>query len=203
MRARIVRHLRHLAAPAVVALALVAPVACARDASPAAERYGVGRAATAQEVAAWDIDVDTTGHGLPAGRGTAAEGAQVYAAKCASCHGAKGEGQGAFPKLVQPAALDPVTRDSFPFDRDFKIAKTVGNYWPYATTLYDYVRHAMPYAQPGSLTPDETYAVVAYLLAENHVIPGDAVMDARSLPRVVMPARRHFVPDDRKGATVR
>ena len=195
MRARIVRHL--------AVLAVVAPAACARDASPAAERYGVGRAATAQEVAAWDIDVDTTGHGLPAGRGTAAEGASVYAAKCASCHGAKGEGQGAYPKLVQPAALDPATRDSFPFDRDFKIAKTVGNYWPYATTLYDYVRHAMPYPQPGSLTPDETYAVVAYLLAENRVIPGDAVMDARSLPRVVMPARRHFVPDDRKGTAVR
>jgi cytochrome c len=195
MRARIVRHLtvRHLAALALGA-------ACARgDGARAVERYGVGRPATAQEIAAWDLDVDTTGHGLPPGRGTAADGAPVYAAKCASCHGARGEGQGAYPRLVQPAALDPVTRDSFPFDRDFKIAKTVGNYWPYATTLYDYVRHAMPYPQPGSLTPDETYAVVAYLLAENRVIAPDAVMDARSLPRVVMPARRRFVPDDRRG----
>jgi cytochrome c len=102
---------------------------------------------------------------------------------------------------VQPAALDSATRDSFPFDRDFKIPKTVGNYWPYATTLYDYVHRAMPYAAPGSLSPDETYAVVAYLLAANHVIADSAVMDARTLPRVVMPARRHFVPDDRKGGS--
>ena len=187
-------------------LAAVVAAACAkggssRAADDAPARYGVGRAATAQEVAAWDVDVDTSGHGLPAGRGTAAEGAAVYAAQCASCHGAKGEGQGTFPKLVQPAALDSATRDSFPFDRDFKIPKTVGNYWPYATTLYDYVHRAMPYAAPGSLTPDETYAVVAYLLAANRVIADTAVMDARTLPRVVMPARRHFVPDDRKGGS--
>jgi cytochrome c len=180
---------------------LCALAACTKGSGDAAapERYGVGRPATAQEVAAWDVDVDTSGHGLPSGRGTAAEGAAVYAAKCASCHGASGEGQGTFPKLVQPAALDSVTRDSFPFDRDFKIAKTVGNYWPYATTLYDYVHRAMPYAAPGSLTADETYAVVAYLLVANRVIADTAVMDARTLPRVVMPARRHFVPDDRKG----
>ena len=187
-------------------LAAVVAAACAKGGSSSAAddapaRYGVGRAATPQEVAAWDVDVDTSGHGLPAGRGTAAEGAAVYAAQCASCHGAKGEGQGTFPKLVQPAALDSATRDSFPFDRDFKIPKTIGNYWPYATTLYDYVHRAMPYAAPGSLSPDETYAVVAYLLAENHVIADTAVMDARTLPRVVMPARRHFVPDDRKGGS--
>jgi cytochrome c len=196
MRRRFVGH---------IGLAAVLAAACAKggggEANDAPARYGVGRAATAQEVAAWDVDVDTSGHGLPPGRGTAAEGAAVYAAQCASCHGAKGEGQGTFPKLVQPAALDSATRDSFPFDRDFKIPKTVGNYWPYATTLYDYVHRAMPYAAPGSLSPDETYAVVAYLLAANHVIADSAVMDARTLPRVVMPARRHFVPDDRKGGS--
>ena len=197
MRRHLVRHL---------GLAAVVTAACAKgggggEATDAPARYGVGRVATAQEVAAWDVDVDTSGHGLPAGRGTAAEGAAVYAAQCASCHGANGEGQGTYPKLVQPAALDSATRDSFPFDRDFKIPKTVGNYWPYATTLYDYVHRAMPYAAPGSLSPDETYAVVAYLLAANHVIADTAVMDARTLPRVAMPARRHFVPDDRKGGS--
>jgi cytochrome c len=190
MRRRIVRHVA-----ALVALGACRPADQART----PQRFGVGRPATAQEIAAWDIDVDTTGHGLPLGHGTADEGASVFAAKCASCHGAHGEGQGAYPKLIQPAALDPVTRDSFPFDRDWKIPKTIGNYWPYATTLFDYVHHAMPYTQPGSLTPDETYAVVAYLLAENGVIPRTAVLDARTLPRVRMPARRRFVPDDRQG----
>jgi cytochrome c len=196
-------------------LALAAPalaVACARGESDAARapgdvrpaaappaRFGVGRLATRAEVAAWDRDVDTTGRGLPAGSGGYDAGARVYAARCAACHGARGEGQGAFPRLVQAPTLDSVTRDSFPFVRDAKLPKTVGNYWPYATTLYDYVRHAMPYDRPGSLTPDEVYAVVAYLLAENGVVARTAVMDARTLPRVAMPARRHFVPDDRKG----
>ena len=193
------RFVRHLGLAAVLAAACAKGGAGSAEATDAPARYGMGRPATAQEVAAWDVDVDTAGHGLPAGRGTATEGAAVYAAQCASCHGAAGEGQGAFPKLVQPAALDSASRDSFPFDRDFKIPKTVGNYWPYATTLYDYVHRAMPYAAPGSLSPDETYAVVAYLLAANHVIADTAVMDARTLPRVVMPARRHFVPDDRTG----
>lgn len=168
-----------------------------RDGVPG--RLGLGRAATAAEIAAWDRDVDPSGHGLPPGRGTAAEGARLFAARCAACHGARGEGVGPFPRLVQPAALDPATRDSFPFDRDPTIPKTVGNYWPYATTLFDYVRHAMPYDRPGSLTADETYALVAYLLAENGVVGRAAAMDARTLPRVSLPARRRFVPDDRRG----
>jgi S-disulfanyl-L-cysteine oxidoreductase SoxD len=100
---------------------------------------------------------------------------------------------------VQPAALDPVTRDWFPFDRDPNIPKTVGNYWPYATTLYDHVSHAMPYTAPGSLTADEAYALTAYLLAENGVVARDAVMDARTRPRVTLPARRRLVPDDHRG----
>lgn len=162
-------------------------------------RYDVGHAATPQQIAAIDLDVSPDGHGLPAGQGTYDEGAQVYASRCAQCHGAKGEGQAANPKLVSPPTLDSVTRDSFPFDRDFAIPKTVGNYWPYATTLYDYVKHAMPYDHPGSLTPNEVYSVVAYILAENQVVPKTAVMDARTLPAVKMPARARFVPDDRTG----
>jgi cytochrome c len=191
---------REAAAPSDAAAAPRAQASRAGVARPARpERLGVGRPATREELAAWDRDVDPSGHGLPPGSGTVADGARVYAAKCASCHGGRGEGVGPNPRLVQPAAPDPVTRDSFPFARDPAIPKTVGNYWPFATTLYDYLRHAMPYDRPGSLTPDETYALVAYLLAENGVVPRTAVMDARTLPAVELPARRRFVPDDRRG----
>jgi cytochrome c len=159
-------------------------------------RYGIGQAPPAAAVKALDIDVNPRGDNLPPGRGTAAEGARVFAAKCAACHGAKGEGLATFPKLI---GRDP--RD-FSFAQDFRLVKTVGNYWPYATTIYDYVNRAMPLTAPGSLTPDEVYAVTAFLLAENEVIPRTAVMDAASLPKVRMPARDHFVPDDRAGGAV-
>lgn len=156
--------------------------------------FGLGRAASEAEIKAWDIDVNPTGATLPAGRGTWAAGQTLYAEKCAACHGAKGEGMPpVYPKLI---GADP--RD-FSFADDFKKTKTIGNYWPYATTLYDYINRAMPLTQPGSLQPDEVYALVAYLLAENQVIGKDAVMDATSLPAVVMPGRDHFVPDDRTG----
>ena len=162
-------------------------------------RFGVGRPATAAEVARWDIDVGPDGSGLPAGSGTVAQGARVYAEKCAACHGARGEGVGtAYPRLV---GREP--RQGFPFGQDLKYVKTVGNYWPHATTLVDYVRRAMPQTAPGSLTDDETYAVVAWLLAENEIVAKDATMDARALPKVVMPAAGHFVRDDRGGATFR
>jgi len=158
-------------------------------------RYELGRPADASQVAALDTDVDTTGAGLPAGRGTPAEGAAVYAQKCAACHGGRGEGIATNPKLVQPASPS----DSALFDRDPSAPKTVGNYWPFATALYDYVYHAMPYDAPGSLTADETYAVVAFLLAENGIIAKTAVVDAKALPAVQMPARGRFVLDDRRG----
>jgi mono/diheme cytochrome c family protein len=169
-----------------------APEAARTPAAPA--RYAIGHPVDSARLASFDVDVDPSGHGLPAGSGTPAQGAIVYAQKCASCHGAKAEGQATYPKLV---GRDP--RVGFPFANDFKTAKTVGNYWPYATTLYDYVRRAMPFTAPGSLTPDETYAVVAYLLAQNEIVAPDAVMDARSLAAVKMPAAGHFVDDDRRG----
>ncbi len=140
-----------------------------------------------------DIDVMPDGRGLPAGRGTAAEGASVYAAKCVSCHGVKGAG-GSAERL---AGRTP--GDSFAFATDASLVRTIGSYWPYATTLYDYTARAMPFQQPGTLTPDETYAVVAYLLFLNGVIAEGAVMDQSSLPKVRMPARERFVPDDRRG----
>ena len=158
------------------------------------DRLGLGRPATSATLATVDIDVNPAGAGLPVGDGDAARGATVYAAKCASCHGAAGEGQGPYPRLV---GTEP--RAGFPFGTDAKIPKTIGNYWPYATTLYDYVHRAMPLTAPGSLQPSEVYALVAFLLAENKVIPGNQVMNATSLPKVKMPARAYFVLDDRKG----
>ena len=155
---------------------------------------GIGRVATNAEVTAWNIDVNPTGRGLPPGRGTYAAGAAVFAQKCASCHGARGEGIGPVPRLI---GRDP--RVGFPFARDARYVKTVGNYWPYATTLYDYIQRAMPLSAPGSLRPAEIYSVADYILAENEIIGKDAVIDAQTLPRVRMPARDRFVPDDRKG----
>jgi mono/diheme cytochrome c family protein len=157
----------------------------------APQRLMIGTPVTPQEVAAADIDVLPNGAGLPPGRGTAAEGAKVYAASCASCHGPNGEGQGTYPALIGGP------RGTFDFASDPKMVRTIGNYWPYATTVFDYVRRAMPLTAPGSLTADQTYAVTAYLLARNGLIDSSAVVDASSLPKVIMPARDHFVLDDR------
>lgn len=167
--------------------------ATARQAPAAPKSYGIGRAATADEIKKLDIDVMPDGRGLPAGRGSAAEGAAIYAAKCRACHGATGEG-GSAERLVGRES-----GPNFNFAMDAKLVKTVGNYWPYATTLYDYTYRAMPFTQPGTLSPNETYALVAYLLALNKIVPEDAVMDQATLPKVVMPARDRFVIDNRKG----
>jgi cytochrome c len=157
---------------------------------------GIGRAATAEEIKAIDIDVMPDGRGLPAGRGSVAEGAAIYAAKCASCHGKSGEGATA-ERLV---AFD--SGKNFDFATNPKLQRAVGNYWPYATTLYDYTYRAMPFMQPGTLTPDETYALTAFILALNKIVPEDAVMDAKTLPQVKMPARDRFVIDNRRGGKI-
>jgi cytochrome c len=157
-------------------------------------RLELGRPATAGEIAEWNVDVNWLGEGLPSGSGTAATGATVYAARCASCHGPRGEG--GTPPNARLVGREP--RD-FSFAADPTKVKTVGNYWPYATTLFDYIRRAMPQTAPGTLTPDETYAVIAWLLAENEIIPRDQVLDAVSLPQVKMPSRDRFVRDDRTG----
>jgi S-disulfanyl-L-cysteine oxidoreductase SoxD len=173
-------------------------VVCAIGVSPLAQgqvpaRYGIGRAATTDEIRALDIDVMPDGTGLPAGRGTVAEGSATYAAKCASCHGKSGEGR-PFDRLVGREA-----GDGFVFAKDPRLVKTIGNYWPYATTLYDYTARTMPFAQPGTLSADEVYGLVAYLLFLNQIVEEDAVMDRTSLPKVVMPARDRFVRDNRTG----
>lgn len=126
------------------------------------------------------------GTGLPPGQGTAAQGADIYAATCAVCHGAEGQGvKGAASALIQPYSK---TGPWPPFPR------TIGNFWPYATTLFDFINRAMPFNAPGSLAPDEVYSLVAWLLYKNRIIAFDAVMDASTLPQVRMPAADRFVP---------
>ena len=155
--------------------------------------FGIGRPATAEEIAVWDIDVMPDGTGLPSGSGTVAAGASLYAVQCAACHGATGT-EGPNDRLV---GRNP--EDDFAFARNRRLHKTIGSYWPYATTLYDYIYRAMPQTTPGSLTPDEVYSLVAYLLWRNDIVAEDVVMDAATLPAVVMPARDRFVRDNREG----
>lgn len=147
--------------------------------------FGFGRPATASDIAAVNIDVRPDGAGLPPGSGTAVQGASIFAEKCSACHGANGEGTSAAPKLVDPT----------PFQTGVT-APTVGNYWPYATTVWDYINRAMPFNAPGSLTADEVYALTAYLLAQNQIIGDTDVMDATSLPQVVMPNAAGFASPD-------
>jgi cytochrome c len=158
----------------------------ASDQNDRAHGYGLGRAATTQEVQGWNIDVAPTGEGLPPGRGTAKEGAAIFAAKCASCHGPTGK-EGPMDRLVGGAGTlgsqQPV--------------KTIGSYWPYATTIYDYVHRAMPFPAPQSLSPREVYSVVAWLLYQNGIIEEDTTLDAHSLPAIRMPNHNGFVPDPR------
>jgi len=151
-----------------------------------APKYGVGRAPTPEEVKAWDISVAPDGTGLPEGSGTAAQGKDVYASKCAKCHGGQGQGGDEGPLAGGQGSL-----------RGPKPLKTVGSYWPYATTLFDYVNRAMPFKQPGTLTHSQVYAVVAFVLQLNGIIGENALMDARSLPQVKMPNRGGFVADPR------
>lgn len=185
---------------AAVAWPLAAGVALharvdAQQAKPAAppRTLGIGRPATPAEIAAIDIDIGPDGAGLPPGSGTAAQGAAIYAARCAGCHGKTGR-EGPNDILV-----GRLPGEGFPFSRDPKLPHTIGNYWPYATTVFDYIRRAMPPDAPGSLKNDEVYALVAHLLSLNELIAADAVMDAATLPKVRMPARDRFVPEQRDG----
>ena len=155
--------------------------------SNAPDHFGFGSDASAARVAMWDIDVKPDGEGLPPGSGTVAQGQRVFLTHCVACHGATGT-EGPNDRLVGTAAWE-----------QWPNGQTVGNYWPYATTLYDYIRRAMPQLTPGILTSNETYAVVGYILNMNGLVPADAVMDAATLPAVEMPARDRFVLDDREG----
>jgi cytochrome c len=164
----------------------------------AAGHFGIGATPTPAHIAAWDTDIGPEGTELPEGRGNAREGAELYRTQCAACHGMKGEGMApAFPALI---GRDPRGED-FNFASDPGIPRTIGNYWSHATTLYDYIRRAMPLYTPGSLSTNQTYAVTAYLLAANRVIPDTAALDAASLRAIKMPARDRYVADDRSPST--
>ncbi len=149
-------------------------------------RYGFGQPATEADIKAWNIDITPTGEGLPPGRGTVQEGGVVYANKCAACHGPTGT-EGPKDRLV--GGQGSLTTN--------QPIKTIGSYWPYATTLYDYIHRAMPLNAPQSLVPDEVYSVVAWLLHQNGIIPATMVIDGQTLPTVKMPNRDGFVPDPR------
>jgi S-disulfanyl-L-cysteine oxidoreductase SoxD len=165
----------------------------ARAASePLPERFGLGRLADDGEIAALAIAVMPDGRGLPAGSGTAREGRPLYAAQCAACHGSRGEG-GLGGQLA-----GRIQDDAFDFGDGIEGPRTIGSYWPYATTVFDYVRRSMPFDRPGSLTDEEVYAVTAHLLYLNDLVGEDETMDRETLPQVMMPARDRFVPDDRK-----
>lgn len=157
--------------------------------------YGLGRPAGPQAIALVDTDVSPDATGLPEGRGSVAEGATLFQAQCANCHGANGEGMG----KVYPALMASGPADMAAFARDPKLVRAIGNYWSHATSVFDYIRRAMPLTAPGSLTDDQVYALTAYLLAANDVIAKDATLDKAALTAVVMPARDRFVPDDRRG----
>jgi mono/diheme cytochrome c family protein len=148
--------------------------------------YGVGRPPTAEEVRAWDLTIRPDGQGLPPGRGTAALGKPIYVARCAACHGETGED----PKYSRLVGGHGTLATDKPI-------RTIGSFWQYAPTLWSYIRRAQPYDNPGSLTPDQVYAVTAYLLYLNGIIGEQDVMDATTLPRVQMPNRDGFVPDPR------
>lgn len=148
-------------------------------------KYGVGRAPTAQEMRAFSHSIAPDGTGLPKGGGTAVEGRAIYAKQCAGCHGEKGTDA----RLPLAGGQGTLATE--------KPLKTVGSFWPYATSVWNYVNRAMPYAQPGSLAPDEVYAVVAYVLHLNGIVGERERMDEKTLPKVRMPNRDGFVPDAR------
>lgn len=137
------------------------------------------------DILAWNTEINPDGAGLPQGQGTVAEGESVFAAKCQACHGEKGVGK---PNDALVGGLGTL------MTADKPALKTVGSFWPYATTLFDYTRRAMPWNSPKSLSDSEVYAVAAYILYLNDIIPVDAVMDAQTLPKVMMPNRDGFSP---------
>jgi mono/diheme cytochrome c family protein len=177
------RRVRPLVAAAAAWLLVPLLPAAAAAQSPT---YGLGHPPTPAELQAIDIDVLPDGHGLPPGSGGVDRGKTVFAGRCALCHGATGK-EGPQDVLVGGQGT-LATR---------KPLKTVGSYWPYATTLWDYINRAMPFDHPSTLTPDDVYAVTAYILYLNGIIGEHDVLDQQSLPRITMPNRHGFVPDPR------
>jgi len=170
---------RNLSAAFACALALgaVAPAV--------AQQAGLGKPIAESDIKQWDIAVLPDGSNLPPGSGTPAQGAKIYAVKCSACHGDAGKGGVTpyFPALV----------GGRPLTDGIDTVKTIANYYAYPTTIFDYVRRAMPYNMPRTLSDDEVYALTAYILSLNKLIGDDAVMDAKTLPQVKMPNRDNFI----------
>lgn len=154
-------------------------------------RYGLGQPASEQQIASWDIAIGPHGNELPQGEGGVAEGATIYASKCAHCHGASGR-EGPDPVLV--GGIGSLASE--------KPLLTIGSYWPYATTVYDYIARAMPFTAPGSLRADEVYALSAWLLHANGIIDRQERMNRATLPQVKMPNAGGFIADPRPEALV-
>ncbi len=165
-----------IAAATLIGVASPTPAAFGQDGP------GLGQPISAADLAPWNIDVGTDGKGLPPGAGKAKAGATIYAAKCQVCHGADGKGQPADQLVGGEGTLAKLDQ-----------VRTVGSYWPYATTIFDYVRRAMPFNTPETLTNDEAYALTAYLLYKNGIIRENDEMNARTLPRVRMPNVNGFI----------
>ena len=154
----------------------------------------LGAAATPEQIQAWDIDVRPDGQGAPAGSGTGAKGEKVYVQKCAHCHGDFGEARGRYPVLVGGHGTM----------KDDRPEKTVGSYWPYASTIFDYIKRAMPFGEAQTLTNDEVYSITAFLLAMNDVIDNNFVLDASTIGKIEMPNAKNFFEDPRPdGQTVK
>jgi cytochrome c len=168
----------------VAVAALAVTVACVGVLAQTPSYNSVGRTPTQEEIRAWDISVGPAGKELPPGSGTAKEGAAIYTRKCAACHGATLEGGGGGPALVGGQGTLTTLR----------IQRTIGSYWPFATTIWDYINRAMPPTQRGSLSANEVYALTAFLLYKNDIIQESDVVDAKTLPEVRMPNRNNFVP---------
>ena len=147
----------------------------------------IGRTPTKEEIQAWDISIGPDGKGLPVGHGTSKEGAEIFTAKCAVCHGPEGQGGKIGPRVVGGIA-DTETL------KTLKPVRSVGGYWPYATSVWDFIRRAMPRGQSGTLTPNEVYAVTAFILFKSGIVQESDVLDQNTLPKVQMPNRNGFVP---------
>lgn len=169
--------------PVMFAAALLAANAAPAIAAGAHKPFGYGTPATAEQIKGWDIDArGEDGKGLPPGKGDVNHGAEVFADQCAVCHGTFGEGEGRYPKLA--GGNGTLTAD--------RPEPTVGSYWPFAPTLWDYINRAMPFTSPRTLSADDVYALTAYVLNLNNIVPADFVADKDSLPKVKMPNHDSF-----------
>ena len=174
--------------PKFIATVLITLFSANTFAFAEAGKYKLGRAALPEEIAAWNIDVRPDGQGLPKGKGKVSDGEIIYNEQCAACHGDFGEGKDRWPVLV--GGKDTLTSDD--------PVKTVGSYWPYTSTIFDYIRRAMPFGNAQSLTADETYALTAYLLYMNEIVEDEKfVLSDKNFAKVRLPNEKNFTKDVR------